>query len=275
MPDLSIPAKIHEPDALSFVEVVCKICRVSYGDIKVKQIELDKLLHPDYASALARKFLSYGITDPIVYDPIDSLNATQTCEGLSLTEIFNLFGSDKRSYGHNYGVIYERYLRDIRSVPITMAEIGVRCGASQKSFASYFNSAKIYAADIDLRCAHTCSAWPNIEVKIMDARVSSVVEGQVLDVFIDDGSHISRDILAAFELNFRCLRPGGHYFIEDTHCTWSPGYLAEPTLSQRNKADFSRSYFSCLLDLVTRLCDEGAIEFVHYYKSFAVIRKSD
>ncbi len=241
----------------------------------MRQVELDKLLHPDYASALANKFLSYGTTDPIVYDPINPVDARQTCAGLSLTEIFNLFGSDKGSYGHNYGVIYERYLREMRSASITMAEIGVRCGASQKSFASYFNSAKIYAADIDSRCAHTCSSWPNIEVKIMDARKDSVVEGQVLDIFIDDGSHISRDILASFELNFSCLRPGGYYFIEDTHCTWSPGYLAEQSLSQRNKSDFSRSYFLCLLDLVTRLADEGVIEFVHCYRSFVVIRKSD
>jgi hypothetical protein len=154
-----------------------------------------------------------------------------------------------------------------------MAEIGVRCGASQKSFASYFNRAKIYAADIDSRCQNTCSAWPNIEVRVMDARMHRVVDDQ-LDLFIDDGSHISRDILTAFELNFECLRPGGYYFIEDTHCTWSPSYLAEPSLSQRNKSDFGRTWFLCLLDLVTRFCDEGTIEFVHYYKSFCVIKKS-
>jgi hypothetical protein len=244
------------------------------GDSKLQVQNLDKLLEPTYASALARKFLSYAVTDPIVYDPISSDLASDICSDLGLTDIFNLFGSDKGSYGHNFGPLYEKYLGNSRLEPITLAEIGVRCGTSQKSFASYFPSGRIIGVDIDPRCAGTCDGWRNIEIQIMDAQSRCVVSDQVLDVFIDDGSHISRDMLKTFELNFSFLRPGGYYFIEDTHCTWSPTYLAEPTLSSRNKADFSRSYFLCLLDLVTRLCDEGHIEFVHSYKSLTVIRKS-
>jgi hypothetical protein len=45
-----------------------------------------------------------------------------------------------------------------------------------------------------------------------------------LDIIIDDGSHINRDVLTSFHYLFPGLRTGGFYVIEDLQTAYWPGY---------------------------------------------------
>ena len=55
-----------------------------------------------------------------------------------------------------------------------------------------------------------------------------------LDIVIDDGSHVSRDIIRAFLIFFPQVQPGGIYIIEDLHASyWSEwqGVISHPESS--------------------------------------------
>ena len=128
-------------------------------------------------------------------------------------------------WDHNL-VAYERILREFRTLPLTMLEIGVQNGGSLELWSKYFESGRTFiGCDIDERCRQLAFADERIHVVVGDsstpgtkARILAVA-GQ-FDVVIDDGSHTSGDIIKAFAQYFPLLRDGGIYVAEDLHCSY-------------------------------------------------------
>lgn len=218
---------------------------------------------------LADRAYSLDSTPPVDYEPdapIDYANA-------SLTAIADHFKTDKGSIKHRYTGIYEQYLAALRKRQgVRLLEIGIACGSSLKTWARYFVDAQVVGVDVREECRGLCKGYPDISVRIADACTTPQPES--FDIIIDDGSHISADIVDMFRVNWPSLKPGGFYFIEDLRCTHDPNY--SNVVSSGAALDrFDRSHF---VDFVNRQLIEmdwgrSEIYFLHFYRELAVICK--
>lgn len=213
--------------------------------------------------------LSLDTTVPFDYDP--DQREIDRCK--NLTELADLFGSDKGSIKHNYTEVYESYLRPLKHQEVSLCEIGVACGASLKMWSHYFEKGKIVGYDIREECASLASSYENIEIKISNPALTRI--DYRFDIIIDDGSHISKDIRDTFLLNFCCLKSGGWYFIEDTICTFNPNYRNLVGF-ERESDHFRRAYFLELVDRLLRDLDSNPntqISQIMFHRQLVGIRK--
>ena len=152
-------------------------------------------------------------------------------------------------------------------------EIGVACGSSLKMWSKYFRDAHILGVDIREDCARLCRAYPNIAITIANATQVSI-EGP-FDIIIDDGSHVSADIVDTFRLNWRNVKPGGLFVVEDLKCTHNPQYRSllpfDIPAERFDRRHFMELIDSCLMEMDWR---RGDVDFVHFYKEMAIIKKA-
>lgn len=125
-----------------------------------------------------------------------------------------------------YFPVYERLFTPLRAQPISLLEIGVQNGGSLDVWAAYLPQARrIVGCDIEPKCAALRYSDPRISVLIGDATTPDTRD-QVLgicpayDVVIDDGSHLSHDIIAAFLTYFPAVKDGGVFVVEDMHAVY-------------------------------------------------------
>ena len=218
---------------------------------------------------LADTAYSLDSTAPVDYEPDTPLDYATA----SLTAIADHFKTDKGSIKHGYTKTYEQYLATYRKRPgIRLLEIGIACGSSLKTWARYFADAQIVGVDVREECRGLCKRYPNISVRIADACTKP--QPETFHVIVDDGSHISADIVDMFRVNWPSLKPGGLYFIEDLRCTHDPDY--SNLVSSGAALDrFERSHFVEFLNGQLMEMDMGRSEifFVHFYRQLAVICK--
>jgi cephalosporin hydroxylase len=142
--------------------------------------------------------------------------------------------SDKwESYLRYYDVAFLPW----RDQPISLLEIGVQNGGSLETWAEYFASgASFVGCDIDPRSGALEFADERIKVVVGDVKDVETFHAiqeisSEFDIFIDDGSHQSTDIIETFVDYFPLVKPGGLYIVEDTHALyWSQwgGGLTKP-----------------------------------------------
>ncbi len=191
----------------------------------------------------------------------------------TLTEIADHFKTDKGSIKHLYTEVYSRYLETYRGKAPKLLEIGVACGSSLKTWGGYLGErSAITGVDIRKECESLCRTVPNIRILIADAAAYSTDE--VFDVIVDDGSHVSKDIVQSWQNLWRQVRPGGYYFIEDMRCTHDDGYRRNFTFPKAH-GDFDRRHVMQWLDEQMRAMDysNSDIEFIHVYRQLIAMRK--
>lgn len=124
--------------------------------------------------------------------------------------------------------VYENELKRFvsRGAPVRLLEIGVQNGGSLEIWAKYLPpDSSITGIDIDPAVQDLRFAG-NIQVLVADIndteKVLQLIGPDPFDIIIDDGSHTSSDIRAAFDTLFPRLAPGGKYIVEDLHASyWS------------------------------------------------------
>lgn len=249
------------------------IVHLKGGRKEALQLLRDAMQEPARASVaparIDERTYSLDTTPPVDYEPEQPLDY----ERATLTQIADHFKTDKGSVKHRYTEIYEHYLGGWRGRPVELLEIGVACGSSLKAWARWLGpEARVTGIDIRPACANLCRAYPNIEIVIADATEWNT--DRLFDVVIDDGSHVSLDIVTAFDRLWRRVRPGGCYAIEDLRCTHDPRY-AEGFSFPKAPAAFRREHFMTWLDRLLRGLDENSrdVEYVHFYSQLVVIRK--
>jgi hypothetical protein len=226
---------------------------------------------------LPQRPYEYSRSDMIPTDYVPPSNID--LEAASLTEIADHFQTDKGSLKHNFTAIYEMYLNPLRDKPnLVIGEIGVASGASLKMWEAYFRSAKIIGMDVNPLCLRVCQNEPDIEVRIVDTRQRP--QPEQFDVMIDDGSHISMDIVDNFECNWPSIKPGGYYFIEDTKCTHNfrhaAGLIYRGLMNPARLHRAFRRHFMRFMDRNLRDMDCGRSNwaYCHVYRELCVIRKA-
>lgn len=158
--------------------------------------------------------------------------------------------SDKWSL---YLDVYDRVLARHRLGPVAFAEIGVQNGGSLELWARYLPQATVLVGcDIDPKCAALAFRDPRIRVVVGDVNTEQAYRAirdlaPGFDVFIDDGSHTSRDIVLTFCNYFRHVNAGGTYVIEDLHCSYQPRWGGGI-----DRGDTSMEFLKLLADFVNQ-----------------------
>jgi hypothetical protein len=126
----------------------------------------------------------------------------------------------------SYFPVYERVFSPFRHSEINVLEIGVQNGGSLEVLSQYFDkAAHIVGCDINPLCGELKFAGPRISVVVGDINSPDVISAltnklKPIHLLIDDGSHVSFEIINAFINYFPLVAPGGIYLIEDTHCLY-------------------------------------------------------
>ena len=213
---------------------------------------------------------------------------------VSLGDTGRHFHTDKVNKYHtfdglSYLDIYETYFYKFKKKKIFILEIGVKSGASLRTWKSYFRKGVAFGIDIDPSCKGLDESRIKIEIGSQDdVEFLSKCFGaeQLFDIIIDDGSHINRHILTSFEYLFnKRLKPGGIYAIEDLDTSylalqseynvleiWPGMKYNNPTRNYDNdRKELDEFFLSKIKDLDFI---RGNIQFVHFWSKISIIKKT-
>jgi cephalosporin hydroxylase len=189
----------------------------------------------------------------------------------TLDEIGIQYGTDKTSNGHNYCVMYEKYIGHLRDKPCKVFEIGVCSGKSLLMWYGYFSQAKIIGLDIQDLFELNPEYRDRISlVKGDQADIDVLNEIQLkygpFDLIVDDGSHVWDKTIISFETLFPTLNPGGIYVIEDLETSY------EPLAVDYKGGDVSTvDCLKVLVDGVNRSL--YGVKSIHFHKNICFILK--
>ncbi len=123
----------------------------------------------------------------------------------------------------NYLDIYDIHFNRFIGIKPKVLEIGIQNGGSLQIFNRYLQNADIYGVDIDPNIFNL-NLENNINIYNFDITDEQAITKNFqkieFDIIIDDGSHVSSDIIKTFKLLFSKLRPGGIFLIEDLHASY-------------------------------------------------------
>jgi 23S rRNA U2552 (ribose-2'-O)-methylase RlmE/FtsJ len=206
-----------------------------------------------------------------------------------LSAIGTKLGTDKVDASHSFqGVslldIYQQYFGPCRHLVQHVLELGVWQGASLRVWRDYFPSATIWGVDINPEAA--IANVPRLHTVIGSqahlGTLNRVASGQVLDIVIDDGSHVVEHMLESLRLLWPRVRPGGFYVIEDTHTTyhdltqWKDVWPGQHLNASDTRFSNSRDEFMQVIAEQIRDMDQlrGNCAFVHFWPRTLVMQKA-
>jgi hypothetical protein len=139
-------------------------------------------------------------------------------------------------YNNHHGKLSDKWELYIKSwddifgtkqyAPLNILEIGIQNGGSLEIWAKYFSNAiNIVGIDINPKCNELVFDDPRIHFVFGDANDDKTINrtttlSKRFDIIIDDGSHISDDIIKTFFRYFPLLEDDGIYIIEDLHASY-------------------------------------------------------
>jgi cephalosporin hydroxylase len=125
----------------------------------------------------------------------------------------NQYSTDKEST-HKYLDVYDVLFRPFYRLPIKFVEVGIADGGSLKLWDDYFIGAEIFG--IDIKIANLNYKYSN-RVHILETDINNLVidASVIIDIAIDDGSHILSDQIAFIKLLWPVINKGGLLIVED------------------------------------------------------------
>lgn len=217
---------------------------------------------------------------------------------LSFKEIHNQKNGKASDKWESYLDYYETLFHNVRDNAISLLEIGIQNGGSLDTYTQYFKNAHVLiGCDINPNCSLLSYEDKKVHVVVGDANNKETYQKIMgitneFDIIIDDGSHVSVDILNSFMSYFQHLKPGGIYVIEDTHTLYSKNF-GGGLLNEFSAYNFFKKlvdvvnyeWWSSQVDLeeylstfflrgVPAFITEGTIDSVEFKNSIITIRKS-
>jgi len=140
---------------------------------------------------------------------------------MKLQDIGSKTNTDKsrHSYkGISYLDIYDHLFQAVRLDVKNFVEVGVLNGSSLKMWKEYFPNAQIHGIDINPECKQY--EEDRIKIHIGDQNDDQFLlkiskEIPEIDIFLDDGSHITQHQIKTFNYLFNNVKKGGFFAIED------------------------------------------------------------
>jgi len=128
---------------------------------------------------------------------------------MRVSQWLSVYGSDKVSV-HNYGSFYDDLFERLK--PQSLLEIGVYRGQSLQAWRAA-GVERVLGVDRDVN--QNCSGLTVLYGTMPQDAETIARRLPLLDLIIDDGSHLYPDYTATAEVLFDQLRVGGVYVIED------------------------------------------------------------
>ena len=145
--------------------------------------------------------------------------------------------------------------------------------------------AVIFGIDISESCADLGVSEAEIRIGSQTDTVflASVVEEMGgLDVVIDDGSHLSSDVITTLNFLFPHLSDGGHYIIEDTHTSlwpkWGGGLRRQSSSIEALKSVVDmlhHPYYKARPGKRRVRISEKSVESIQFYDSVVILKKRE
>lgn len=187
-----------------------------------------------------------------------------------------------------YFDVYETYFHKFVGKSPVVVEVGVQSGGSLQLWRKYFGEgAQLWGIDIDPNVATLQGNYDSNTHLVIGDQADPQFWNTLLqrvpqiDIFIDDGGHLSHQQRTTFECVFPHLRNGGVFLCEDTHASYMP-WLG----GGRNNPSTFIEYSKQLVDLLHRQFFEqqpedaallplvAQLEAVHFYNSVVVFLKN-
>ena len=197
-------------------------------------------------------------------------------------------GTDKISV-HGYDRYYQQVFENLQDKKLNLLEIGIYYGSSIKLWHEFFENANIYGIDIDnkdhlnLQNNRTKFFYGNqSDINFLQNFIKLV---EPLDIVIDDGGHVSKELIVSFEVLFPSLNSGGIYIIEDIYTSYLNRWGWGGDESNFNNPNTTVGYFKNIIDSlnfrddVFRLPNYSPhpyyrmIDYVTFYKSMLLVKK--
>ena len=188
--------------------------------------------------------------------------------------LFEHFGSLKKDHSYE-GSLHEN-LKDIKNDNLDILEVGSAKGDGIASFYFYFPNSNLIAADNNpFRNRYKSSRIRNIYLDISSKKILSNFSkflNKKFDLIIEDCSHQLIHQILCFSENFKNLKKGGIYIVEDlnfpeVHAMYNPTNelmnLKKILLKIQNKEEILSEYLSN--DEISYLKDN--IEGIKFYTS--------
>lgn len=192
------------------------------------------------------------------------------------------YGTDKASNGHDYLRIYEKYLSPMKDEPINFLELGWWDGASMRMWREYFSQAQIIGLDIEPKPHIPGVSF--VHAPQDDRAVAYEVKRRygLLDVIVDDASHVSPLTIASFRAYWEYLKPGGLYFVEDLQVSYHKDWAGHPDPKMKGNRGMTIMQFlkSFLDDVHYGHAEAGpsinqyGVDHVAFYPGLCVLRKA-
>jgi predicted O-methyltransferase YrrM len=167
-----------------------------------------------------------------LYEAYDSsmLNRVGREMNIMMPDEANKCGSgDKGDHHHDYLDYYEYLLRSFDDKSFSLLEIGINKGYSLLTWLRRYPNVRVTGIDIDL--TNWDQSKNHFKITNTERRRLNIIEADAtkpeiidslsdnFDVILDDGSHITADMIASFEILFpQKLKSRGIYIVEDVHC---------------------------------------------------------
>lgn len=167
-----------------------------------------------------------------LYEAYDSSLLNQVGKEINLMkpDIANQGGSgDKGDHHHDYLDYYEYLLRSFGNTSFSLLEIGINKGYSLMTWLRRYPRISLTGIDIDLTNWNQNKEYfrmSNAERRRLHIIEADATKPDIVgflhnyfDVIVDDGSHVTADMIASFEILFpQKLKRRGIYIVEDVHC---------------------------------------------------------
>jgi hypothetical protein len=150
--------------------------------------------------------------------------------------------TDKASY-HAYEEFYPKIIDDLKGLKANILEVGIAYGAFLQFLHDVLPDAQLYGMDINYNYIKSIDhdfSYVNFLQSGSQTDDSIFKDIPLMDLIIDDASHIASNSIATFNILKEKIKPGGLYIIEDV---WEEQLSQYPQnfLSQFNIIDL-RSY---------------------------------
>lgn len=206
----------------------------------------------------------------------------------NLPRLASYYRTDKWG-DHWYAAHYQRHFARYRRRRIKVLEIGVgghddarAGGASLRMWKRFFPRGTIYGLDLYDKSAFeehriTIFQGDQTDAALLRRLVDSM--GQV-DIVIDDGSHMNKDVLATFDILFPLLPDGASYAIEDTQTSFWPEFggsedldAAGTSLGLAKRIIVGLNHAEILDDSYVPTYADLNVTAVHCYHNLIIIEK--
>lgn len=194
----------------------------------------------------------------------------------SFSEVFNAHKGHYADKWEGYLFIYDEIFLQWKSKAVCLLEIGVDNGGSLEIYLKFFtNIKKVIGMDINEKCGNIEFQDNRIKVLVGDSTKESSKDNikdisTQFDIVIDDGSHLSSDIIKNFINLVELVSYGGIYIIEDLCCSYWKSYGG----GLNNKLS-ANNFFKKLIDIVNYQHWDEKISIKDFLKDYGLEEIND